>query len=192
MAYLRRFAVYTWKARVFWPVCGMRIPLRLREHFFRSGLGWPSSRHGGLPQLSSKLTPKDLKQHLVADGFQVFRTLGSRVVLADRVRDNLIMDSGVAVVCESPHAIRAIFRAHARDYPTEPEGEMFERVRALAAASLSDQFSEVEFAVVPVEQPGRPGVMLDTRYEVTFERGGLRLQELNATLRALLAMKKVV
>ena len=41
-------------------------------------------------------TPADLKKTLVARGFEVYRTLGDQVVLADRVRENLIMDSGVA------------------------------------------------------------------------------------------------
>ena len=42
-------------------------------------------------------TPSDLKKTLVARGFEVYRTMGDHVILADRVRDNLIMDSGVAV-----------------------------------------------------------------------------------------------
>jgi len=42
-------------------------------------------------------TPAELKKALTAEGFEIYRTTGDRILLADRVRDNLIMDSGVSV-----------------------------------------------------------------------------------------------
>src|SRR5690606_21407517 len=46
--------------------------------------------------LGATLTPRDLKKTLSAQGFQIYRVFGSSVLLAERVRENLIMDSGVA------------------------------------------------------------------------------------------------
>lgn len=43
--------------------------------------------------------PVELKRALVREGFEIYRTAGHFVLLADRVRDNLIMDSGVALGC---------------------------------------------------------------------------------------------
>ena len=40
-------------------------------------------------------TPQQLKKALVDAGFIIFRTLADEVMLAERVRENLIMDSGV-------------------------------------------------------------------------------------------------
>lgn len=42
-------------------------------------------------------SPVELKRALVREGFEIYRTAGRFVLLADRVRDNLIMDSGVAL-----------------------------------------------------------------------------------------------
>ena len=58
-------------------------------------------------------TPAELKKTLVARGFEVYRTLGDQVVLADRVRDNLIMDSGVAARSGDVLAVRFVVRGGA-------------------------------------------------------------------------------
>ena len=58
-------------------------------------------------------TPQQLKKALVSAGFQVFRTLGEEIVLAERVRENLIMDSGVRLRASEPLEVRIkIGRAH--------------------------------------------------------------------------------
>ncbi len=120
----------------------------------------------------------------------MFRTLGSRVVLADRVRDNLIMDSGVSAESTPPHAVRVVFRARAADYPGDSEEQMFQRARKLGVQQLGDGYAEAECAVVPVEQPDSPGQRLDTWYEVTFERSELTLDGLVGSLRLALGVKK--
>jgi hypothetical protein len=137
------------------------------------------------------LNPKDLKRHLVAEGFQVFRTLGSCVVLADRVRDNLIMDSGVAAEASPEHRVKVVIRARSGDYPGESEDQLFARVRALAEAELDPSYAEFEQAVIPVDQPSAPGERLDTWYEVTFVRTEADLAALMLTLRDALTVKKI-
>jgi hypothetical protein len=133
--------------------------------------------------------PSELKKHLVAEGFQVFRTLGSQVLLAERVRDNLVMDSGIAVMCGSALSLRVTFKAHARDFPKEGEDALFERARELGAAGL-DGYDEVEKAVIPISDPGMPESQIDACYEVTFERREVPLEDLAGLLTALLQGKR--
>jgi hypothetical protein len=138
-----------------------------------------------------RLKPTDLKQYLVAHGFQVFRTMGSRVVLADRVRDNLIMDSGVAADCANPNSVRVVLRARASDHPGESDEQLFARVRTLAHAQLGIAYTESECAVVPIEQPEEPSRHLDTWYEVTYARRVDDLEDLATLLRFALGVNKI-
>lgn len=43
------------------------------------------------------MNPTDLKKALRSEGFVIYRTLGEHIALAERVRENLILDSGVRV-----------------------------------------------------------------------------------------------
>ena len=79
-------------------------------------------------------TPSELKKTLVARGFEVYRTLGDQVVLADRVRDNLIMDSGVAVRPGDTMAVRFVVRVQQSDFPSAKAEDLYERARACAVA----------------------------------------------------------
>lgn len=133
----------------------------------------------------------ELKRLLVSQGFQVFRTLGSQVLLADRVRDNLVMDSGVAVQCSKGLAIRVTVRAQASDYPKETEIQLLERARLLMTTSPPQGYVEVETAVVPIADPGEPNKQLDVSYEVTFEKPSIEADSLGAELRVVLSRSRV-
>lgn len=117
----------------------------------------------------SRSSPRDLKKALVARGFQVFRTLEDRVVLAERVRENLIMDSGVSARLE-PLSVCVAVHARASDFPGEPDAKLFERARAAGRELQSCGYRESGTRVVPTDDPGKPGTVLDTTYEVHFER----------------------
>lgn len=135
------------------------------------------------------MKPSELKKHLVAEGFQVFRTLGSQLLLAERVRDNLVMDSGIAVVCGNSFTVRVTFKAHARDFPQDSEDALFDRARSLLAQGRAG-YQEVEQAAVPITDPGAPDSQIDTCFEVTFERDRVDLADLAEELRALLRYKR--
>ena len=137
------------------------------------------------------MTPKELKQHISGHGFQVFRTLGHRLVLADRVRENLIMDSGVSVDCRPPHRVRVVVRAQARDYPDESAEQLFRRAREFAKSALGNAYQEVEAAVVEVDDPSGSQEILDTWYQVSFEKAGLQTAVLADELRHALSLKKL-
>jgi hypothetical protein len=99
------------------------------------------------------ITPPQLKKALVTAGFQVFRTLGDEIVLAERVRENLIMDSGVRVRVGEPLQVRVIFKAQRGNFPGEDDSHLFERARKLAEAAVSKGFEEVGDSVSPVMDP---------------------------------------
>jgi hypothetical protein len=135
-------------------------------------------------------TPSELKKTLVARGFEVYRTLGDQVVLADRVRDNLIMDSGVAVRPGEPLAVRFVVRAQASDFPSAKADDLFDRARACAAEACGRGYAEVGVAEVKVRDPGDATSTLDTWYEVSFERPVASEDELEQELRYALALEK--
>lgn len=112
----------------------------------------------------------ELKKALIAAGFEVYRTLPDRIVLADRVRDNLIMDSGVSVGFEGELSVRFVVRAQSGEFGGEDPGELFQRARALASSEQGAGYREVATEVVPIADPGDKSRVLDTWYEVAFER----------------------
>jgi hypothetical protein len=135
-------------------------------------------------------TPSELKKTLVARGFEVYRTLGDQVVLADRVRDNLIMDSGVAVRPGAALAVRFVVRAQASDFPSASAADLYERARSCAVEACGRGYAEVGVAEVPVRDPGDASATLDTWYEVWFERQVSGDDELEQELRYALALEK--
>ena len=137
-------------------------------------------------------TPNELKKTLLARGFEVYRTLGDQVVLADRVRDNLIMDSGVAVRPGAVLAVRFVMRAQASDFPSVSPNDLYERARACALDAVGRGYAEVGVAEVPVHDPGDATSTLDTWYEVAFERAVASDDELEQELRYALALEKTV
>jgi hypothetical protein len=137
-------------------------------------------------------SPANLKRHLIAQGFEPYRTLSDRVMLAERVRDNLIMDSGVAAGFAPELCVRFIVRAQSSGFRGETPQQLFDRARSLAHSSVERGYGEIEASVVPVSDPGDESRTLDTWYEVTFERRVGDLDELFTELRYALSLDKTV
>lgn len=136
------------------------------------------------------ISPQDLKKKVAAAGFEVYRTTAEDVILADRVRDNLIMDSGVRLRAADPLQIRLIMGMRRTQYPTDDEATLFDRVRQLAAELLSEGFVEVTTAVAPVLDPADPERTLDTYYEVTFAKDEIALESALSALSLALKVAK--
>jgi len=115
-------------------------------------------------------TATRMKKVLVDAGFEVFRTRGDEIVLAERPRENLIMDSGVRLRVAEPFEVRIVLRAQKADYPNEDESHLFARVRQLAQGAVSGGFAELSTAVTKVADPGDHERTLDTFYEITFQK----------------------
>jgi hypothetical protein len=137
------------------------------------------------------LTALELKKALQAKGFEIYRTLGSKVLLAERVRDNLLMDGNVAATTGEELAIRFTTRAQHSDHPTETEAQLLDRARQRARDALERGYREVECSVVPILDPGDDARTLDTWYEVTFARPVADLDQLAVEARFALALDKV-
>ncbi len=138
------------------------------------------------------LTTPELKKTLAGLGFEIYRTLGSRVLLADRVRDNLIMDSGVSVMGGDSLTVRFVVRAQGNDFPSDSPDELFQRARRLGKGGTSRGYVEAESTVVPIRDPGDPDRTLDTWYEVSFEKPVADLDELVGELKYALGLAKTV
>jgi hypothetical protein len=118
------------------------------------------------------VTP-ELKKALVAAGFEVYRTSGDDVILADRARENLILDSGVRVRTQNGSAaiqVRLIMGIRRAQFPSDDEATLFDRVRQLASPLLSEGFAEVATGIAPVVDPADSQRTLDTFYEVVFAK----------------------
>lgn len=146
-----------------------------------------------LPSLTSPPTPQQLKKALTASGFEVFRTLAEEVVLAERVRENLILDSGVRIgPLEGGVRVRLVFRAQRTDFPTDEDVVLFDRVRTLAAPALAEGFAEVSTHVNVVTDPADPARTLDTFYEVSLSKEVPSLDDAFPVLRFALTLEKAV
>ena len=138
----------------------------------------------------SPSTPSELKKLLLAEGFEVYRTLSDQIVLADRVRDNWIMDSGVAAGLGEVPRVRFVVRAQGGDFPNDSIAAIFERARQMANDALARGYHEISANSVEVRDPGDNSQTLDVWHEVAFEKALSSDAELVAELRYALSLEK--
>jgi len=138
----------------------------------------------------SPSTTSELKKLLLAEGFEVYRTQSDQIVLADRVRDNLIMDSGVAARLGDVPRVRFTVRAQGSDFPTDSTDQILDRARQLAGEAVTRGYHEVAANSVPVQDPGDSSQILDVWHEVAFEKSLENDVELITELRYAISLEK--
>ncbi|HTQ07649.1 MAG TPA: hypothetical protein VMI54_27520 [Polyangiaceae bacterium] len=134
--------------------------------------------------------PTALKKALVTEGFEIYRASATQVTLADRVRDNLLMDSGVAVIHGESLAVRVVLRAQASNFPGEGPDGLFARARALSGELTGRGYQEVAADSVPVQDPSDRSRTLDTWHEVSYVLPVQSEAELYVELRFALGLPK--
>jgi hypothetical protein len=142
------------------------------------------------PVPNGSRTTAQVKRALVDAGLEVFRTRGDEIALAERPRENLIMDSGVRLRIGDPFEVRVVLRAQKADFPNEEEAQLFERVRRLAGATLPPGFNEVGACVTRMTDPGDAERVLDTFYEITFAKSASALEDALGELKVALGIEK--
>ena len=138
------------------------------------------------------VTPADIKKALVAAGFELYRTRGNEVQIADRVRDNLIMDSGVSVRAQDALSVKVVVRAQRSDFPADGTASLFDRARELAATAVARGYVESGSLTSPMPDPVDPERTLDTWYEVSFEKAVSTLEEAMVEVGFALQFEKTV
>ena len=132
-----------------------------------------------------------IKKALVEAGFEVFRTRNEEIVLAERPRENLIMDSGRAPAAGGRRSRCGSFCGpRRRTFPNEDEARIFERVRKLAEHVLAAGFAEVSTSITRVADPGDAERTLDTFYEITYAKAAAALPDALAELKFAMALEK--
>lgn len=134
-------------------------------------------------------TPAEIKRALVAAGLEVYRTRGDVVHIADRVRENLMMDAGVFVRSEGPR-VGFIVRAQHNDFPGDAEPRLFERARSLGATARARGYIEVLAEVRKVNDPGDDARTLDTWCEVQLEKSVPGIEAAIDEIRFALSLEK--
>jgi hypothetical protein len=147
-------------------------------------------------------TAAEIKKAIRAAGLEVYRTRGDMVCLADRVRENLLMDAdtyiapsagpGGEALPEAKPGLRVGFvvRAQRNDFPSDGEEHLFLRARQVAAAAVERGYLEVGAEVHKVLDPGNGERTLDTWCEVSFEKETGDLETAIAEARFVLAIEK--
>jgi hypothetical protein len=139
---------------------------------------------------SLPFTASRIKRALIEAGFEVFRTRSEEIVLAERPRENLIMDSGVRLRLTASLEVRIVLRAQKADFPNEEEARLFDRVRKLAEQATATGFAEVGTSITRVADPGDEERTLDTFYEITYAKSVAALPEALAELKFAMALEK--
>lgn len=135
-------------------------------------------------------TSAELKKKLRKSGFDVYRTLPDRVILAERIRDNLIMDSGVAALIGTEFSVETIIRVQQSHFPGKNDEQLREQTQLLATPFLAAGYQQLEHSEEAMMDPSEPENQLDTLYELRISKDSGDLTVLLAQLKQALAWQR--
>jgi hypothetical protein len=118
---------------------------------------------------------RDIKEALQAQGLEVYLSKGEAVHIAERPRENLIMDSGVRLYTD----LRVGFYARTEEsrFPGEESSQLHQRIRSQLVHAEEQGFIEQRQFVTKIEAPGDATKVLDRWFEIFYERPTDSLQE---------------
>lgn len=131
---------------------------------------------GSSPFMASSQPPsiQELKRTLMAAGLEIYRTRPDAVHLAERPRDNQILDAGISIRPSGDTGameVRVVMRCQRSDFPREAVEKLYDRVRELAKDELTARgYAEIESHEQNMLDPGDKTKTLDTWYELVFSR----------------------
>lgn len=141
---------------------------------------------------ASSVNVAETKKALIAAGLEIYRTRGELIYLADRVRENLLMDAGVFVRVGEAMGVGLLVRAQSSDFPGENDAQLFERARAVAARAIPDGYREASVQLHEVADPNDAERTLDTWCEVQIEKPVADLAAAIDEVRRAIAFDKAV
>jgi hypothetical protein len=115
------------------------------------------------------LPAADVKRALRDAGFEVYGASDGVVRVAERVRENLLMDSGVCVLTHA-RAVMFVARAQRSDFPGEDAQALFTRVRSSSGPAVARGYREARAWVTELPAPDEPSRALDAWYELQYEK----------------------
>lgn len=135
-------------------------------------------------------TPTEIKKALKTAGLDLFRTKGDVVHIAERVRENLLMDASVFVHA-GRGAVGFVVRAQQTHFPQETEEQLFQRARSLAVEAVARGYREVEATTRTIFDPGDGDRRIDTWCEVQYELDAPDVDSAMSEVRLVLDFPKI-
>ena len=142
----------------------------------------------------------ELKRLLRSEGFEIYRTLDGRVLLAERIRDNLIMDSGVAAGplpagpgTDPTATVLGVFvaiRAQLGHFPGAGPEAVLSHAWDLARAFQERGYEAGEPSSADIRDPSHPDRILDKIFEIPLARELVDADELLGELRMALSLPR--
>jgi hypothetical protein len=131
----------------------------------------------------------EIKKALVAAGIEVYRTEGDLVHIAERVRENLLMDAGISI---HAGALKVVFvvTAQRSEFPDDGDERLFERARQQARSAIDRGYREASAEARDVVHPSDARRRLDTFCEVQFEKVASDVDAAVAEARFILGLDK--
>ena len=152
------------------------------------------------------MNPTDLKKALRSEGFVIYRTLGEQIALAERVRENLILDSGVrikavgapsegdAAAAQGPvtFEVSVTFRAEKNAFPGIREAVIYTHMAQGSERATELGFREITRGARAITDPVDPAVTLDTFYELIMVKDAVDFPEAVSLARFALGIDRIV
>jgi hypothetical protein len=135
---------------------------------------------------------QELKKSLIAAGLEVYRVRPDAVLIAERPRENQILDSGIAIgPRESDFELRVVVRAQRSDFPKDDADDLFARVRAHARTDLAKKgYREHLAREHSIMDPGDPSRLIDVWFEVEYRQTIKDLTTAIGEVRRVLTLEK--